>query len=104
MAYKYYKDNRRYIDALLETGDVVVVNEEVDWDLEMGAIVRRMCEKQSPADSHAQAARHSVRSRSGHVGPRYLRRIPEKDGGQAASAEGYRQEGRALQGGRAYGR
>ena len=49
MAYKYYKDNRRYIDALLKTGDVVVVNEEVDWDLEMGAIVRRMCEKRSPA-------------------------------------------------------
>ena len=49
MAYKYYKDNRAYIDALLKTGDAVVVNEEVDWDLEMGAIVRRMCERKSPA-------------------------------------------------------
>jgi len=49
MAYKYYKDNRAYIDALLKTGDLVVVNEEVDWDLEMGAIVRRMCERKSPA-------------------------------------------------------
>ena len=49
MAYKYYKDNRAYIDALLKTGDCVVVNDEVDWDLEMGAIVRRMCEKKSPA-------------------------------------------------------
>jgi phenylphosphate carboxylase alpha subunit len=49
MAYKYYKDNRAYIEALLKTGDAVVVNEEVDWDLEMGAIVRRMCERKSPA-------------------------------------------------------
>ena len=48
MAYKYYKDNRAYIEALLKTGDAVVVNEEVDWDLEMGAIVRRMCEKKGP--------------------------------------------------------
>lgn len=49
MAYKYYKDNRTYIDALMKTGDCVVVNEEVDWDLEMGAIVRRICERKSPA-------------------------------------------------------
>ncbi|MGD0230574.1 MAG: phenylphosphate carboxylase subunit alpha [Syntrophorhabdales bacterium] len=49
MAYKYYKDNRTYIDALLETGDAITVNQEVDWDLEMGAIVRRTCEKKGPA-------------------------------------------------------
>ncbi len=49
MAHKYYKDNRAYIEALLETDDVVVVNDEVDWDLEMGAIVRRVCEKKGPA-------------------------------------------------------
>jgi 4-hydroxy-3-polyprenylbenzoate decarboxylase len=49
MAYKYYKDNRAYIEALLKTGDAVVVNDEVDWDLEMGAIVRRVCEKKSPS-------------------------------------------------------
>ena len=48
MAYKYYKDNRAYIKALLKTGDAVVVNEEVDWDLEMGAIVRRMCRRSGP--------------------------------------------------------
>ncbi len=36
MAYKYYKDNRSFIDACVKTGDAVVVNEEVDWDLEMG--------------------------------------------------------------------
>ena len=49
MAYKYYKDNRAYIEALLKTGDAVVVNEEVDWDLEMGAIVRRVCERKGPS-------------------------------------------------------
>jgi phenylphosphate carboxylase alpha subunit len=49
MAYKYYKDNRSYLEALLETGDAITVNEEVDWDLEMGAIVRRTCEKKGPA-------------------------------------------------------
>ena len=49
MAYKYYKDNRSFIDACAKTGDAIVVNEEVDWDLEMGAIVRRTCEKKGPA-------------------------------------------------------
>jgi 4-hydroxy-3-polyprenylbenzoate decarboxylase len=49
MAYKYYKDNREYIKALKKTGDLVEIKDEVDWDLEMGAIVRRMCEKKSPA-------------------------------------------------------
>jgi phenylphosphate carboxylase alpha subunit len=49
MAYKYYKDNRSYIEALMKSGDAVMVNEEVDWDLEMGAIVRRTCEQKGPA-------------------------------------------------------
>jgi phenylphosphate carboxylase alpha subunit len=49
MAHKYYKDNRTYMEALLKTGDAVVCNQEVDWDLEMGAIVRRTCEKKGPA-------------------------------------------------------
>ena len=49
MGYKYYKDNRAYIDALAATGDAVRVSQEVDWDLEMGAIVRRVCERKGPA-------------------------------------------------------
>ena len=49
MAYKYYKDNREYIKALKKTGDLIEIRDEVDWDLEMGAIIRRMCEKKSPA-------------------------------------------------------
>jgi len=49
MAYKYYVDNRDFVDALRKTGDVVDVKQEVDWDLELGAIVRRTCELKGPA-------------------------------------------------------
>jgi 4-hydroxy-3-polyprenylbenzoate decarboxylase len=49
MAHKYYKDNRQFIQALKESGDLVTVDQEVDWDLEMGAIVRRVCEKKGPS-------------------------------------------------------
>lgn len=49
MAYKYYKDNREFIKALEKTGDLVTIEQEVDWDLEMGAIVRRVCEIKAPA-------------------------------------------------------
>lgn len=44
-----YKDIRAYIEALEKTGDVVRVKQQVDWDLEVGAIVRRTCERQGPA-------------------------------------------------------
>jgi 4-hydroxy-3-polyprenylbenzoate decarboxylase len=36
MAYRYYKDNREFIKALRKTGDLVTIEQEVDWDLEMG--------------------------------------------------------------------
>lgn len=49
MAYKYYKDNREYIEALKKTGDCIAIDQEVHWDLELGAIVRRICEKDAPA-------------------------------------------------------
>jgi len=49
MAYRYYKDNREFIEALRATGDLVTVEPEVDWDLELGAIVRRVCELQGPS-------------------------------------------------------
>ncbi len=49
MAYKYFKDNREFIEALRKTGDLVDVRQEVHWDLELGAIVRRICEKKAPA-------------------------------------------------------
>ncbi|MFN3535454.1 MAG: UbiD family decarboxylase domain-containing protein, partial [Desulfatiglandales bacterium] len=49
MGFRYYKDNREYIEALRKSGDVVDIYEEVHWDLELGAIVRRVCEKKGPA-------------------------------------------------------
>jgi len=49
MAHRYFKDNREYIEALRNTGDLVDVYQEVHWDLELGAIVRRICEKKAPA-------------------------------------------------------
>ena len=42
-------DNRQFIEALDKTGDIVHVKKEVDWDLEVGAIVRRTCETGGPA-------------------------------------------------------
>jgi phenylphosphate carboxylase alpha subunit len=42
-------DNRGFIEKLKETQDVVFIGQEVDWDMEMGAIVRRVCEKNLPA-------------------------------------------------------
>ena len=44
-----FKDNREFISALEKTGDVVRIKQEVDWDLEVGAIVRRLNEMQGPA-------------------------------------------------------
>ena len=41
-------DNREYLDALAKYGDMVRIEQEVDWDLEAGAIVRRVCETGSP--------------------------------------------------------
>lgn len=44
-----YKDNRKYIEALEKTRDVVRIKKEVDWDNEVGGIVRRANELQAPA-------------------------------------------------------
>jgi 4-hydroxy-3-polyprenylbenzoate decarboxylase len=44
-----FMDMRDFIVRLQETGDVVTVSEEVDWDLEAGAIARRVYEEQGPA-------------------------------------------------------
>ncbi|HLB12651.1 MAG TPA: UbiD family decarboxylase, partial [Dehalococcoidia bacterium] len=40
---------RQFIDALESTGDLVRVHQEVDWDLELGAIMRRSFETGGPA-------------------------------------------------------
>lgn len=49
MAYTFYKDNRTFMKALAEKNELVTIEREVDWDIEMGAIVRRVCERKSPA-------------------------------------------------------
>lgn len=44
-----FKGNRHFIEALEESGDLVRVKEETDWDLEAGAFVRYSNEKKGPA-------------------------------------------------------
>ncbi|HLA28998.1 MAG TPA: UbiD family decarboxylase [Syntrophales bacterium] len=44
-----YNDLREFIDRLKKTGDLIDINEEVDWNLEAGAIMRRAYEKWQPA-------------------------------------------------------
>lgn len=44
-----FKDNRTFVDALSQTGDVVKIQKEVDWDLEASAITGRSCEMRGPA-------------------------------------------------------
>jgi UbiD family decarboxylase len=48
-AKKHIKSLREYIDALRSLGDIQDVEREVDWDLEIGAITRRVYETGSPA-------------------------------------------------------
>ena len=43
------KDQREFIDICKKTGDVVIVEKQVDWDLELGAISRRATEIDGPA-------------------------------------------------------
>ncbi|MBI4526668.1 MAG: UbiD family decarboxylase [Deltaproteobacteria bacterium] len=44
-----FNDTRDFIEALRSTGDLIEIEEEVHWDLELGAISRLACEKDSPA-------------------------------------------------------
>lgn len=44
-----FKDNREFISALEKTGDIVKIKEEVDWELEAGAVVRRTNELKGPS-------------------------------------------------------
>jgi phenylphosphate carboxylase alpha subunit len=39
-----HKGHREYLEALIAAGEVVKVEREVDWNLEAGAITRRVCE------------------------------------------------------------
>jgi len=44
-----FTDLREWISALEQAGELQRVNLEVDWNLEVGAVVRRMCEIGGPA-------------------------------------------------------
>ncbi|MBI4330392.1 MAG: UbiD family decarboxylase [Chloroflexi bacterium] len=44
-----FQDNRQFVETLQKTGDAVVVQKEVDWDLEAGAIARIVNETWGPA-------------------------------------------------------
>lgn len=44
-----FEDTRDFIEALRSTGDLVEVDNEVSWDLELGAIARLACERDGPA-------------------------------------------------------
>jgi 4-hydroxy-3-polyprenylbenzoate decarboxylase len=44
-----FKDIREFIAALKDSGELIEVNQEVDWNLEIGAIMRRANERGSSA-------------------------------------------------------
>ncbi len=44
-----FDDCREFIDELRSIGELVEIGKEVNWDLELGAISRLACEKDSPA-------------------------------------------------------
>jgi len=44
-----FRDLRDYIEKLEEEGELIRINEEVDWDLEAGAIIRRAQDLKAPA-------------------------------------------------------
>ena len=43
------KSLREYVDQLKALGEIQEIDVEVDWNLEMGAIIRRTYELQAPA-------------------------------------------------------
>ncbi len=49
MAFKAYKDFREFIATLEQEGEVQRIKEEVDWNLELGAITRRANEAEAPS-------------------------------------------------------
>lgn len=44
-----FNDTREFIEALRSTGDLLEIDREVSWDLELGAISRLACEREGPA-------------------------------------------------------
>jgi 4-hydroxy-3-polyprenylbenzoate decarboxylase len=46
---RHYRSLREHIEALKELGELTEVDQPVDWNLEIGAITRRICETSGPA-------------------------------------------------------
>ncbi len=46
---RYIKDLREYLKALDELGELQEIDEEVDWNLEIGAVIRRAYDLRAPA-------------------------------------------------------
>lgn len=44
-----FNDTREFIEALRSSGDLLEIESEVSWDLELGAISRLACEREGPA-------------------------------------------------------
>jgi 4-hydroxy-3-polyprenylbenzoate decarboxylase len=44
-----YRDLREFLDALEKNGELIRIKDEVDWDLEVGAIIRLACQLDAPA-------------------------------------------------------
>ncbi|OGQ21806.1 MAG: hypothetical protein A3C54_06850 [Deltaproteobacteria bacterium RIFCSPHIGHO2_02_FULL_60_17] len=44
-----FRDNRDFMAALRSSGDLLEIEKEVHWDLELGAVSRLACEKEGPA-------------------------------------------------------
>ena len=44
-----FKDLRDWLDVLAREGELVRVETEVDWNLDVAAIIRRICETDGPA-------------------------------------------------------
>ena len=44
-----HRDLREFTDALQSGGDLVTIDDEVDWDQELAGIGRLSCERDGPA-------------------------------------------------------
>jgi 3-polyprenyl-4-hydroxybenzoate decarboxylase len=110
------RSNREFIEACVKAGDAVRIKQEVDWENEAGAIVRRACElgaaapfmekiKDYPGFSYFGAPLSTYRrmaislgmdpaSSLPEIGKEYLQAHQQR----ADRAGGDRPQGRALQG------
>ena len=46
---RHYRSLREHLEALRGLGELHEIDQEVDWNLEIGAVTRRICETGGPA-------------------------------------------------------